>query len=370
MLATIQRIIALKPIPNADLIECAVLLGWETVVKKGEFKQGDLCVWHTPDTVVDMEQPQYAFLAKSGGRLKATRIRGQISQGLAMPLSVFSSAVFPGDLQLEEGLDVTDRVGIKKYEKPPAWSGSCAHGVLRAWPTFLLKTDEPNLRNYPKSLALDYHGKEAYATMKCDGSSITIYMHNGVFGVCQRNYEALRDARSPYWNVADKFGVESRLRALGCDNIAIQGEMCGTRINGDRMKIGANLQLYIFQVWDIVQQQFLNVDAARSLIDQLNTTTITSAKYDDDGNEDLPLSSSSSYPLLQWVPIVWRDVLDVEKHPLGHWIQVANALEFPNKAGPAEGLVLRLTKESWSPYMKNRVSTKIISERYALKHGE
>ena len=42
-LASIQKVIKLTPIEGADLIETATVLGWEIVVKKGEYKVGDLC---------------------------------------------------------------------------------------------------------------------------------------------------------------------------------------------------------------------------------------------------------------------------------------------------------------------------------------
>jgi hypothetical protein len=60
-LASIQRITKLTPIAGADKIELASILGFKTVVKKGEFKEQDLCVFHLPDTVVDGTNPKYAL---------------------------------------------------------------------------------------------------------------------------------------------------------------------------------------------------------------------------------------------------------------------------------------------------------------------
>ena len=44
-LASIQRIFEIVPIEGADRIELAKVLGWQVVVKKGQFKPGDLCVY-------------------------------------------------------------------------------------------------------------------------------------------------------------------------------------------------------------------------------------------------------------------------------------------------------------------------------------
>jgi RNA ligase (TIGR02306 family) len=51
-LASIQRIINLTPIDGADAIETATILGWSVVVKKGEFKIGDLCVYFEIDSLL------------------------------------------------------------------------------------------------------------------------------------------------------------------------------------------------------------------------------------------------------------------------------------------------------------------------------
>jgi len=60
-LATIQKIIALNPIPDAEFIEVASVLGWKVVVKKGEFQIGDLCVYCEIDSVLP-DKPEFEFL--------------------------------------------------------------------------------------------------------------------------------------------------------------------------------------------------------------------------------------------------------------------------------------------------------------------
>ena len=110
-LASIQIITDIRPIEGADRIEAATVLGYQTVIKKGEFRPGDLCVWHEPDTVA-AEKPEYEFFLKQGFRLKVSRFKGQVSQGLALPLAVLP----PGNHAVGE--DATALTGIRKYEKP------------------------------------------------------------------------------------------------------------------------------------------------------------------------------------------------------------------------------------------------------------
>src|SRR3954469_14411538 len=104
-LASIQLIKDIRPIEGADRIEAATVLGYQTVTKKGEFRSGDLCVWHEPDTVA-AEKPEYEFLRSQGFRLKVSRFRGQVSQGLALPLTVLPAR------QYSIGDDVTELTGI------------------------------------------------------------------------------------------------------------------------------------------------------------------------------------------------------------------------------------------------------------------
>jgi hypothetical protein len=55
-LATIQKIIRIEPIEGADKIEKATVLGWHLVVKKCEFKIGDLCVYCEVDSLMPVKQ--------------------------------------------------------------------------------------------------------------------------------------------------------------------------------------------------------------------------------------------------------------------------------------------------------------------------
>jgi RNA ligase (TIGR02306 family) len=187
-LASIQIIKDIRPIEGADRIEAATVLGYQTVIKKGEFRPGDLCVWHEPDTVV-AEKPEYEFLRKQGFRLKVSRFKGQVSQGLALPLTVLPAATY------SVGDDVTALTGIGKYEKPI--SPNLAGVAKGPFPSWMPKTDEPNLRSFPAALD-EFVGRECVITQKVDGTSATYYLRRGEFGVCSRNLELLDDPASMF----------------------------------------------------------------------------------------------------------------------------------------------------------------------------
>src|SRR6056297_2163559 len=122
-LASIRRIADVKPIPNADAIEVAVVDGWEVVTKKGEYKPGDLAVYFEIDSFV----PEHLapFLTKAGkakehqgvvgNRLRTVKLRGQVSQGLLLPLRPTCDMI---KSMVMEGLDVTAPLGVVEYEPP------------------------------------------------------------------------------------------------------------------------------------------------------------------------------------------------------------------------------------------------------------
>lgn len=163
-LASIQKIEEIKPIEGADAIEAYRVLGWWVVSKKDEFKVGDLVCYFEIDSWIPHELAP--FLSKGnepreyngvkGERLRTIRLRGQVSQGLLLPIhTVWTKHVdfhkFPeantwdwqSDWTDDEviGLDVTAILGIQKWEAPlPAQLQGQAKGTF---PTSLIpKTDQ------------------------------------------------------------------------------------------------------------------------------------------------------------------------------------------------------------------------------------
>lgn len=281
-LATIRRITDIQPIEGADAIELAIVGGWKVVVAKSAgHKRGDLVVYCEIDSFLPIVE-EFEFLRKSsykkmgyqeGFRLKTIKLRGQVSQGLILPLSVLekgeemkigiSKQPWGDQLQLgpyddaiviEEGADVTDWLHIVKYEPPiPA---ELAGKVKGSFPGFLRKTDEERVQNLAKEydlykLTLDHR---FYATEKLDGSSATFYWKDGVFGVCSRNLELLETEGNTFWKVAREMKLEEKLAANG-RNLAIQGELIGEGIQGNPYKIKGQTVKF-FNVFDIDNQEY------------------------------------------------------------------------------------------------------------------
>ena len=175
-LASVQRIASIRPIEGADAIEVARINNWDVVVKKNEFKEGELCVYFEIDSFLPIRE-EFEFLRKSsfkkmgdqeGFRLKTIRLRGQVSQGLVVPITILNGDYIIGisqqphgdQLQLgpyddalviEEGADVTELLGVEKYEPPiPAELSGKVKGYF---PSFIHKTDEERVQNLVKEYA-------------------------------------------------------------------------------------------------------------------------------------------------------------------------------------------------------------------------
>jgi len=272
-LASVQKILSITPIIGADAIETATVLGWQVVVKKGEYNVGDLCVYIQIDTIVP-NKPEFEFLRERSFRVRTIKLRKQVSQGLIVPLPVG---------KFKEGDDVTDLFGIKKYEKidnnpelyekpkmPKKWYKKWVYifkynFLYKLFPSLKKKsrspfpkhlvgiTDEERIQNIPQVLS-QYKGKDFVVSYKLDGSSITI-IHNKVLGkskfrICSRRFE-LHDKKNDWYRVfnENRFDLEvlKLVDHFKTNDIIIQGEAIG-KFNGNHHNLPKE-QIRVFNIY-------------------------------------------------------------------------------------------------------------------------
>lgn len=263
-LVSVQKIAEIKSIPNADAIEAVRINGWWVVSKKNEFKMNDLCVYFEIDSFLPVH-PEFEFLRKScyrnttnigeGFRLKTIKLKKQISQGLVLPITLFE-AFGHNSNNFDIGDDCTDVFGVQKWEPPV--STQLAGDAKGNFPNFIKKTDQERVQNIYDDLKAHYENDVFEATLKLDGTSMTVYYNDGEFGVCSRNIDLKETDGNTYWKVARKLNLESLLRSYG-KNIAIQGELMGPGIQGNREKL-ADYKFFVFDVWDIDEQKYVSFD--------------------------------------------------------------------------------------------------------------
>lgn len=298
-LAHIEKVTNIRPIEGADNIEQCYVLGWNLICKKGEFNEGDPCVYIEIDSKVP-EREEFEFLRAKGFKVKTMKLSkfNCISQGLALPQSAFKE--LDG---LPEGTDVTDILGIKysvvednvrkgngdpdaKYKSmkarhPKFFSNKYIKKLMkhkwfrkfififlgkkkdnpREFPSFISKTDEERVENQPWRIG---DGKTYLATEKLDGTSCTYALERKgknkfEFYVCSRNVrqqdenqECYHD-HNIYWDLAFKYDIERHLRDFlnDCPElkwVCIQGEGVGS-VQGNPLKLAED-DLYVFNFKD------------------------------------------------------------------------------------------------------------------------
>lgn len=265
-LASIQEISQLAPVKNSDFIEKATVLGWEIVVKKGIFNVGDKCIYIEVDGFLPVTDERFEFLRSSsykknelvgeGFRVRSIKLRGQISQGLLLPLSDFPE--LRTDLSI--GTDVTDELKIKKYEEPEQQTG--IGRTIGAFSPIVSKSDEMRIQSIP-TLLTELIGKPYYISVKMDGTSSTIEVRNGVVRAYSRSNELKDDETSVLWKWIHKNNLDKKMKAIG-KNFFIQGELCGPKIQGNHLKL-TEFDVFFFNVTDEKGQRL-------GLNDLINTT--------------------------------------------------------------------------------------------------
>lgn len=344
-LASIQRIWQIEPIEGADRIELAHVLGWQCVVNKGQFEAMDLAVYFEVDSFLPV-RPEFEFLRTSsykktdimgeGFRLRTMRFRGQISQGLLLPLSAFPQ--IPADADL--GMDVTGILGVRKWEIEERIStGGTMIGTL---PYDVPHTDETRVQAEPE-LIQAFAGLEYYISTKMDGSSHSVSIDENGFHVTGHNYEYRDDGKSPFYEFVKGIQLREKMEAFAAENslteFTIQGELCAPGIQSNRLRL-TKPHWYVFTIRE--NRKRVGLSRMLEICDRLQ---LESVPIEETGT-DLP----SKYPTVESL------------------LERADG-NYPN-GGKKEGIVIRPTEPVFCELISAYLSMKVVSNKYLLKNEE
>jgi RNA ligase (TIGR02306 family) len=282
-MASIQKILDIHPIEGADSICSYKVLGWNVVDQIGKYNINDLVIFAEIDSWIPNELAPFLSKGKEpreyngvkGERLRTVKLRGTLSQGLILPFPTgehFDDGRLAFEVAMgnvKEGEDVSSILGIQKYEPPiPA----CLAGTIKGnFPSFIPKTDQTRIQSLVKEFE-EYRNYTWQCEEKIDGSSCTIYFNNGETGVCSRNLDLKFDENNSFWSVAIKYNVIEKLTQLG-RNIALQGELHGTGIQGNKYNIDGQ-DLRIFDIYDIDSGKYLSPDKRADLVCSLDLLSV------------------------------------------------------------------------------------------------
>jgi tRNA-binding EMAP/Myf-like protein len=283
-LASIQKIVKIEEIPNADRILKCTVLGWDIIIAKiDNFKVGDLVCYIEIDSILP-DKPEFEFLRERKFRIKTIKLKGQVSQGIVFPLSVLPSD-YLRRMGYAEGDNVTEILGVKKYDpqaeferketerlagidknrmdkflKRYAWYRRLIfHPIRTPMPSFIRKTDEDRIQLFPNACE-EWKYITFDVTEKIDGQSATYFVvpntkkgffgRKWIFGVCSRNFQLLKPDNSSYWTIAKQHSLKVHMTEW-CNHykkgLIIQGEIIGSKIQGG--KYGrAGFEFFVFNV--------------------------------------------------------------------------------------------------------------------------
>lgn len=251
----IKQIDNIDPIENADAIEVAHIGGWNIVVKKDEFTVGDSILYFEIDSFLPGDVPEFEFLLPRGKKtafspirqtdvtghvLKTAKLRGTVSQGLALPLAW---GLTPKSTQ--DDVDaVMETLGVFKWEPPVPVGGE----MVGPFPHNARKTDSERVQNLSDAFLASLNKDEWVATEKIDGTSATFTKTpDGEFIIASRNWAIDKNGGNVYAEFARTHSMEETMPR----GSVIQGEIFGEGINGNPLKVqGKHLRVFHVEGFD------------------------------------------------------------------------------------------------------------------------
>ena len=352
LLSTIQKIKTLSPIPGKDRVEKVEFesVGYTAICEKGLHKEGDLVLFTKYDTVV-ANIPMFSWMADFKFRVKPKSftikndddvVIGKIySQGIVIPQTTITDwfmsddCVVSGEVTFEEGLDLTEELGTKKYIPAVKQGGMGNMQSKGDFPSHIVsKTDEMNLASKMKYVEF-FKGHKVVARMKMEGSSLTAYLdpNDGELNVCSRNNNLKEQDGNKFWFAANKNEMRDVLSLY--PEFAVQAELMGPGIQNNKLQL-TEPDMYVFTLTDIKNKQRLGDEALS------NFCWMTKMKI---------------APLVE----TWND-FDLTFDQLQ---EIADKLEYLPGV-PAEGMVIRPATPVWCDKLQDWLSMKIINRNYQL----
>lgn len=310
------------------------------------------------DAMIPTDSPffnheMFAFLSEcyGGRRVRTIKLRGEISQGLFLSFENANRLVEKNWENVLIGTNVTNDIGVRKYmaKEDPEYVGKNTTTNLLPFPILIPKTDEPHLQR-AGTYVLDAD-RRYVTTLKLDGQSVTFFYDGNETGFCSRNYQ-LREGAQSYAlidSIEKKFRIFEQMIDFGMP-MAIQGELYGLGINGNRLAI-PDVRFAVFNIFALPHENqtssYLNHSDVMQVCAQMNLPTVPVLK----------IGMGNEFPSTLEGWLEWADSLT--------WgVGIHSRLDLPARSASllAEGMVVKTCSGE-------RMSAKVISRAYLLKHS-
>jgi len=288
--------------PNADRLEIIKVFDhYYCIVRKGEFKTGDLACYVPPDNIMP-DREEYAFL-KGRLRIKSQKLRGFVSQGL----------VLPAPHGTQEGDDVTKILGVTPYIKTtPRLAGGSKTGKYSAAKAPTISYLDYDLDSWYRYGSHFEEGEHVVVTEKIHGANMKVTYQDKKFHVGSRHFWRKDQSDDLYWHALHKNKWLKKL-AKGLPNHTIIGELYG-RVQNLTYGLPTTVD---FRVFDIRKPDGTYIDAknlAAVVVDIVNQNTGTLKERVVrwlDKLFDIPLRIHLSSEML--VPVLYSGPYDTDR---------------------------------------------------------
>lgn len=349
--------------PNADALELAQVGLYRAVVAKGAYRTGDYAIYIPEQAVLPADLIEELGLTgrlagKEKDRVKAIRLRGELSQGIVCRPAAAIEALDGWRLAdaAESGMDFAEILGITKWVPliPASMRGevTSAAGLLR-W------IEIENIKRYPDVFA---SGEQVVVTEKIHGSAcLASYVRaTGELlvsskGQGSKNLALVESERNLYWRAVRAHGVADVAKALAdlymADRVGIFGEVYGPGVQDLGYGIDPKAQRPGYAVFDIAVDRGSGVEWVSS--DEQHAVL----------RQVAPFESELALPV---VKRLYRGPFDLDAI-----LALADGREQMSgtEANIREGVVVRADIERRSDVLGGRAIVKAISAAYLTRKG-
>ena len=301
------RIANIRIHDNADKLELASVENktWQFVIRKGEFKNGDECIFFPVDSV--LPQPLIEHLGignmmagKEKNRIKTVKLRGYFSQGFVCSIDIIQKFLQKAatyttydvsvscDIYIAVPTDgdiLTKALGVEKYDPPAIISNNA---ILKKLPHFVESYDIEGCDNFPNIVEM-LMDQPVYISEKLEGMNFGVSVdETGEVIVNQRNFSiyskvsegnalAGEDFQPPaFIKVAHSEGLVDKVSRLQREKypnqtVTIRGEFLGPSSQANFY----NLKEQTVRVFDIkVNGSYLPVDEFLAIVKEYDLKAV------------------------------------------------------------------------------------------------
>jgi RNA ligase (TIGR02306 family) len=319
----------LEPIPDKDRIATVTIGGYDVIVRKEDFKEGDNGLFIAVDSIIPEEIKNYYGLnfLKKGNRVKTLKLGNTWSQGLFLPVNNrwLQEKFELGAAGVHE--NIADKLGITKWEPTVRLTrGMDKHTKVRNWPDPRIEVYDIDSIQRPDYAEMFSENDEVVITEKIHGMNASYCVINGAIKVMSRKVcferdrpasilnEDIGNQTNIFYHIYDKYGLEDHLKYyadIGA-NVVIRGEVFGKGVQDLTYGLdGADFRAFDVQLEIGKYLDFDEMEGFCSDHDIPVVPTLYRGKYDKDLATHLAEQNSTIYETQMSEGIVIRDPREV-----------------------------------------------------------